>query len=123
MTVRGPSTKLRADLVKREALEAGAKHEAPGSGTKYALRRAQGVPSLSRDASLSAALHEEHGFLAISSLDCARDPELCRRATNRHESCGLMPSSEPTRKRMGKPASPVSTTSEAPVFLARPLED
>ena len=26
---------------------------------------------------------------AISSLDCARDPELCRRATNRHESCGL----------------------------------
>ena len=34
-------------------------------------------------------LHEERVFLAISSLDCARDPELCRRATNRHESCGL----------------------------------
>ncbi len=34
-------------------------------------------------------LHEERIFLVISSLDCARDPELCRRATNRHESCGL----------------------------------
>ena len=33
-------------------------------------------------------LHEERVFLAMSSLDCARDPELCRRATNRHESCG-----------------------------------
>ena len=36
------------------------------------------------------ALHEERVFLVISSLDCARDPELCRRATNHHESCGLV---------------------------------
>ena len=38
ITLEMDLAECEAYLVKREALEAGAKHEAPGSGTKYASR-------------------------------------------------------------------------------------